>query len=452
MANEQVSSSTKKEKNYNKDSEMLDMLKSQHDLLQSFQEEIQNLRAEVRSQAASEFDTSDQGTITPLKKQSRSVRSAIPYRRLLPNLCPGTAPIKRKLVKQTSSTCWTPQSTKQTTSLAKVFPCLQLSTNQNELSSIEDNCDEDDNNDDDDEEKLDDNDERPALKDKSLTGKRHPTLSMKQQSLFEKVKLWQRKNLDVPVDKDGFRIPYMTPMIKKSLNGKSTINSSYFKTPNDLNRKRFKKLQLAPKKKEATKKRCLTSPDEGYYDTVEMDSDEFGPGIRRTLFDRCDEASSIYQDEQRAPMVEEVSEICQGCNPSLLLDSISFMKIIESSVNTCNFHNEFIKTIRQSYLVFNQQQHQQQQRKSASKRNFNQHQRQLEKRKHHHYQRPNLILTVPVPKKRFPNRGLKSKEKHWESMSVFSYRSETSVKSHATEKTVSFCLYTFAYNTSNCLN
>ena len=453
IADEQVSSSTKKDKTNNNDTEMLVMLKSQRDLLQSFQEEIQNLRAEVRSQAASECDITDQGTkvVTPLKKQIGSVRSAVPSRRLYPNLCPGTAPSKRKRVQPISTTCWTPQSTRQRANSSETFSRLQTYVDRSKHHQ-EDQFLSDDDNDDDEENELEDDDERPALNNKSLRVKGRPTLNMKQQSLFEKVKLWQRKNLDAPVDKDGFTIPYMTPTIKKSLNEKSSATSSYLKTPNVFNPKHLHKLQLAPKKKEVTKKRCLTSSDEGYCDTAEVDSDECvaGPGIRRTLFDRSDEASTIYQDEQKAPMVEEVSAICHGCNPSLLLDSTSFMTAIQSSVNTCDFHYELIKTIKQSYLVFNQQRQQQQQttlttqqqqHQSVYKLKFNQHQpRQPVKHPHRQHQLPKPVLPVQVSRKRIPSRGLLRKEKDWESMSVFSYRSEVSLKSHATEKTVSFFL------------
>ena len=443
MADEQISSSTKKEKNNkknNNDSEMLEMLKSQRDLLQTFQEEIQNLRAEVRSQAASECDITDHGTVvTPSKKTNGSLRLAIPSRRLYPNLCPGTAPTKRKRIEPMNTTCWTPQRTRQRANSSNTFSRVPKSLNQSIIHGNKPSLSDEDNDGDEEEELDEDDDERPALNNISLEVKRRPTLNMKQQSLFEKVKLWQRKNIDAPVDKDGFTIPYMTPMIKKSLNEKSSARSSYFKTPKVFNPKHLDKLQLAPKKKEATKKRCLTSSDEGYCDTVEVDSDECvsGPGIRRTLFDRCDEASSIYQDEQKAPVVEEVSDICHGCNPSLLLDSTSIMKVIESNVNTCDFHYELIKTIKQSYSKFNQQrkqQHQQQQHQSVSKLNINQ---QPGKHQHHQHQQPKLVLPMPVASKRIPSCGLLTKEKDWESMSVFSYRSEASVKSHTTEKTVS---------------
>jgi len=144
-------------------------------------------------------------------------------------------------------------------------------------------------------------------------------------------------------------------------------------------------------------------------------------------------------------MVEEVSEICHGCNPSLLLDSTSFMKTIQSNVNTCDFHYQFIKTIKQSYLIFNQQRQQQQttlttqqqqQHQPVSKLNFNQQQpRQPEKHLHRQHQLPKPVLPVQVSRTRIPIRSLLRKEKDWESMSVFSYRSEVSVKSHATEKT-----------------
>ena len=423
---------TKEEENKDA-SDMLDILKSQRELLQSFQEEIQNLRAEVRSQAASECDMVDQGTVaSSSKKRNVLIRSTIPSRRLYPNLCPGTAPSKRKRM-EPSMACWTPQSTRQRINASKAFSRTQISVDQIDLQRVDQFVTDDE------EEDLEDDDERPALN-KSSKAKRRPTLNMKQQSLFEKVQLWQRKNLDTSVDKDGFAIPYMTPLIKKSMKGQLSASSSYFKTPDVVNPKQLHRLQFAPKKKEATKKRCLTSSDEGFSDTVEVDSDGCvsGHGIRRTLFDAsvCNEAASVCQDEQKAPVViSETSDLCHACNPSILLDSTTCINAIESNLNTCDFHYEFIKTIKQSYSIFNRQQQRQYEQQLSDQQSHSRYQKQHQKQQ----QQPVFkLMPVSMTTKRIPNRSLLNKEKEWESMSVFSYRSEASLKSHITEKTVSF--------------
>ena len=89
--------------------EMIDMLKSQHDLLQKFQDEIKNLRAEVRSQAASECGFDQQTTMTPTRGGRTPMHYyATPSRRLYPRLCPDTAPSKRQCLDAPSAS-WTPQ-------------------------------------------------------------------------------------------------------------------------------------------------------------------------------------------------------------------------------------------------------------------------------------------------------------------------------------------------------
>ena len=422
MEAEELGSKTKEDNN-NNGTEMLEMLKSQRELLQSFQEEIQSLRAEVRSQAASECDIGVRPIETPSKKGGRCV---FPTRRLYPNLCPGTAPSKRKRIESSDAMqCWTPQSARNRTKLPKNQHSPETPVTVTETQQrIDQDLTEDEEYD----------DERPAL---NQTWTNHDALNMKQQSLFEKVKQWQKKNLDTSpvVDKDGFAVPRLAPMLKKSLTGKSSSivsSSSYFRTPDvtNLHQQQLQRLQFAPKKKEATKKRCLTSSDEGFYDQMEVDSVDYpsGPGIRRTLFDKlkCDEAASVVcQDEQKAPVAvrsNEKSDVCQGCVPSVLLDSTSCIRMMERSLNTCNYHYEFIRSLKKAYSTFNQLQPQQQ----------------------HHLASRQFLAPITTTKT-VPNRGLLGKNKEWESMSVFSYRSETSIKSHATERTVS-TYHTLSYS------
>ncbi|XP_066934982.1 telomere repeats-binding bouquet formation protein 1-like isoform X2 [Clytia hemisphaerica] len=397
--------------------EMIDMLKSQHDLLQKFQDEIKNLRAEVRSQAASECGFDQQATMTPSRGRTQMHYYATPSRRLYPRLCPDTAPSKRQCLDAPSAS-WTPQRHDMSRlTHGSTTPSVQMldKTPQRKYPDEGD----------------DDVDERPALKKKTHSStfceeESTPSSSfmMKQQSLFEKVQLWQKQNehnLNAPlpqIDKDGFVMP--TPMVRRI----KVKENFMFKTPMVNGQKMQPTIQCAPKKKEATKKRCPTSSDEGFYDqNGEGDSSgEVVSGIRRTLsFDHSrneDEASVICHDEQKAPVTSvsntatKINKSCVACRPDLSLNSKNLIQFLEQKHFTCRTHFEFLKKIQKLYDSVKRKERPAPVLNNATTK----------------------ILPQPTFPMKTPKKRLDTTNTDWENTSVFSYRSIASRRSHASER------------------
>jgi len=406
----------------------------------NFQEEIKNLRAEVRSQAASECEA-DCTPLQMIKPISNRLSVHTPSRRLYPNICPGTAPSKRKRV-ETDSSCWTPQVHRKVNSS---FRRRLGSADELPQRDKENKCDEEwHSNFNQTEERFDD--ERPALEEDDVRTNERNIHMMKQQSLFEKVQTWQKQSIDkfpskaLPQDKDGFKIPLVTPRPMKHKLQYRRLPSrgkpfGELKTPT-VNWTSKSCLQYAPKKKESTKRRRpIASSDEGFYDELrareETSSSDVASGIRRTLsFDTLKDPTESY-DEAPHAVQEEHFEIennmrqCTGCKPVTTLNSCTLIKELESHHYTCSFHQEFAKKLLESYEDIQQQQQQLKEQQQP--------QRQQEPFKIKRTLRSNSKMDG----KKVVKKSLTGRERDWGSMSVFSYRSTHSQRSYATEKSVS---------------
>ena len=416
--------------------EMLGMLKDQHELLQKFQEEIKNLRAEVRSQAASECEV-DCTPSQMIKPISNRLNVHTPSRRLYPNICPGTAPSKRKRSEMDTG-CWTPQVNRKVNApfRRRLGSVDELPHRGNETPYDEEvyfNFNQE-------KERYDD--EKPALAEDGGRRAERNIHTMKQQSLFEKVQTWQNQSIGnlssepLQRDKDGFKIPLVTPRAKKQESQHRKFASrGQFNTPN-VNWTSNSCLQFAPKKKEPTKRRRpITSSDEGFYDEIrtreETSSSDMASGIRRTLsFDGLKEQSDGSEDEAELRVVHEeetsneVEKQCYGCKPAPTLSSCTLIEELESHHYTCSFHQEFARKLLESYEHVQQQQQQQQQpQPQPQPQPLSKYKRTL---------RSHTKLNV----NKVPKKSLTGKNRDWDSMSVFSYRSTHSQRSCATEKSV----------------
>lgn len=309
---------SKNNKNRQQNNVMIEMLKSQHELLQKFQDDVTCLRAEVRSQSASNYGDNWNQTnrcMTPSKSSAHVRQRSTPSKRLYQNICPSTEPRKRRQITNTA-TSYTPQPSYRRT-YATCRPHVHIGSElagknherRSNLGSSVHMVREEQHN-------IHDDEERPALTEPAgsysineshdacyVDSSSNEMRSLNRPpeyrvpSVYEKVTRWQKKTFHQghETDQDGFQIPIFTPSERCSNGFNNPSRSSliprpvkhlhYKTTPTMEKKTENQTIQNAPKKQEPTKRRRPTSPVESFVDEPQTPGESIADdqGTRRSL-------------------------------------------------------------------------------------------------------------------------------------------------------------------------